>query len=83
MNSKLQKELIDKLAEICEELGWSIGVPADDDTAPVDGLIVGTEEFIMGIVESINGESLEVFSKESSESEFSEPVLLDKKKLMH
>ncbi len=84
MNAKLQKELIDQLAEICEQLGWSIGVPADDENQPVEGLIVGTEEFIMSIVESMDAEaSMEVFSKESTEEEFSEPVLLDKKKLMH
>lgn len=83
MNSKLQKELINQLADICEQLGWSIGVPADNENDPVDGLIIGTEEFIMSVVEIIDQESVEVFSKESTEQEFSEPTVINKKKLVH
>ena len=81
--NKTQKELIDELAEICGELGWAVGVPADDDTQPVEGLIIGTEKFILEIVQSMDAETVEVFSKESTENEFSEPISIDKKKLMH
>lgn len=50
--SKLQAELIDKLGDICEELGLVIGVPE----APEDGVLIGSESFVMSIVEALRGD---------------------------
>lgn len=48
----LQEQLIDKLADICEELGLVIGIPAE----PKDGVLLGTEAFVAAIVEACNGD---------------------------
>lgn len=83
IDSKTQIELINQLAEICEKLGWAIGVPADDDTEMVSGLIVGTEEFINSVIQYMDAETVEVFSKEEGSESFTEPAVIDKKKIMH
>lgn len=64
---KTQQELIDELSEICEQLGWTIGIPLEEgDDSPVDGLLIGTESFITKVVLELNGE-YEMFSKEMGE----------------
>lgn len=42
---ELQDELIERLQEICEDLGLVIGVPTD----AAGGVIIGTEEFVATI----------------------------------
>lgn len=46
--SKLKKQqmLIDTLSEACQELGWVIGICADDEETEADGLIIGPQEFV-------------------------------------
>lgn len=61
-NVKKQQEIIEILQSVCEDLGWVIGIPADDDETVVNGLIIGTEEFVYGVVESFQNE-YDVFSK--------------------
>lgn len=52
-----QQELIQALAEIVEELGWVIGIPQEEgSTNTVQGLIIGTEEFVMSVVEQTQQE---------------------------
>ncbi len=46
MDVKKQQELIDLLGSICEELGWVIGILADNPEDRADGLIIGPEEFV-------------------------------------
>ena len=46
MDVKKQQELIDLLGSICEELGWVIGILADNPEEQADGLIIGPEEFV-------------------------------------
>lgn len=43
-----QEDLIKALYEVCTALGWEIMVPksTDEDDDTVDGLIIGTPEFI-------------------------------------
>lgn len=46
MDVKKQQELIDLLGSICEELGWVIGILADNPEDRADGLIIGPEDFV-------------------------------------
>lgn len=50
--SDLQVELIEKLSDLCEELGLVIGVPE----APADGVLIGSESFVMSIVEALGAD---------------------------
>lgn len=59
MDSKKQTELIQKLAEIVNELEWVIGLPTGDDMVP--GLIIGTEEFVRNVVETYYGPNYSTF----------------------
>lgn len=46
-----QYELIEQITEAAEELGWIIAIPQDEESDElVQGLIMGTEEFITNIV---------------------------------
>lgn len=57
MDEKEQQELIEQLAQIVEELGWIIGIPKEEgDDNKVHGLIIGTEEFVYGVVEATGQE---------------------------
>lgn len=48
------EELLLAIADICEELGWSIAVPKGDEDVPVQGLIIGEYEYIEGILNKID-----------------------------
>lgn len=52
MDEKRQYELIEKLTEIVNELGWVIGIPTAD---VVPGLIIGTEDFVREIIQDHYG----------------------------
>ena len=44
------------LINMLEELGWTCAFPAadpDDDDAPVDGLIIGTQEYVESVTASL------------------------------
>ena len=45
-----EKEFVKKLLELLEEVGWSIALPDNDE---VQGAIIGTEEYIDTILESL------------------------------
>lgn len=46
-----QQELVEIIAEAAEELGWIIAIPQEGDGEElVQGLILGTEEFITNLV---------------------------------
>lgn len=59
---KKQRDLINKLADIVNELGWVIGLPVGADTVP--GLIVGTEEFVKDVVGTYYGPNYDVFTED-------------------
>lgn len=66
-NQKKQQEFIEMLQSVCEELGWVIGIPSDEESdAPVDGLIIGTEKFIYGVVSAVR-DNYDVYSKNMGE----------------
>lgn len=71
MNIKKQIELIEKLAEICEELSWVIAIP---DGQKVPGLIIGTENFVTDVVEIYYGNNYEVYKKSITDDEFKREV---------
>lgn len=50
MNEK-EKQLVDAIAALCQELGWSIAVPfAEEDSEQIEGLLIGTEQYIGDIL---------------------------------
>ena len=61
---KRQEQLIIQLAEICEELNWVVGIPADDSGTMVPGLIIGTEAFLGQVVE-VAFKDYEVYSHDA------------------
>ena len=68
MNNK-EKQLVDAIANLCQELGWSIAVPfADDDEDKIDGLLIGTEDYINEILIQLD---------EFSEIDFENDDILD------
>lgn len=63
-NHKKQQEIIEMIQAICEEMGWVVGIPSDEGSDEiVDGIIIGTEKFVYGIVESVHNH-YEVFEKD-------------------
>lgn len=71
MNQRKQIELIEQLASICEELGWVIALPNQEEKVP--GLIMGNEEFVAEVIQAYYGEDVEVFKK-SQGAEGMEPM---------
>lgn len=59
-----QKLLISKLSEIVNELGWVIGLPAGEEMVP--GLIIGTEQFVVDVVETYYGPNFTTFEEDPS-----------------
>lgn len=57
-----QRLLISKLSEIVNELGWVIGMPAGEDMVP--GLIIGTEQFVVDVVETYYGPNYSTFEED-------------------
>lgn len=79
MNQKRQMELIDQLAQICEELNWVIALPTQEE--PVPGIIMGQEGFVQEVVQSYYGDAYEVLTKEAHEEGMKEiPQLPEGKK---
>ena len=46
MTKEEKTELIIKLGEITEELGWSIIIPVSKTNDKVEGVIIGTKDFL-------------------------------------
>jgi hypothetical protein len=63
-NSKKRSdsEVISELAALVDELGWVIGLPDDDEQ--VQGLIIGTREYVEDVVEVYYGPGFAVFEKD-------------------
>lgn len=54
MNDK-EKQLMDAIANICEELGWSIAIPyTSDGEDQVQGLLIGTADYIESILTQLD-----------------------------
>jgi hypothetical protein len=71
-----QKELIEDLAAIVEELGWIIAIPqVEGDETSVNGLIIGTEEFLSNVLAQVETEAEVV--------EFDTDPKTNTKKLVH
>lgn len=60
--NKNEKELLMELSEIIEQLGWVMGVPDGEDT--VQGIIVGTREYVEEVVEAYYGPNFAVYEKD-------------------
>lgn len=56
-----EMELIQSLADICEELGWIIAIPSQDELVP--GLIIGSEEFVADVIQTVYGDDVEIYKK--------------------
>lgn len=52
--AEYKRQLIKELVDICTELKWEVAVIDSDENEEVQGLIVGTEEYIQDIVDSID-----------------------------
>lgn len=82
-NQKKQQEIIDQLQSICEELNWVIGIPAEEGSEDkVNGLFIGTEEFVYSVVAAIRGDH-EIFSKQIGEENMKELPPPKKKVTFH
>lgn len=46
--------LVNALIDITDEVGWKIAIPATDASKAVDGLFVGSPEFIATVVEILH-----------------------------
>ncbi len=68
-NSKLQKELVERLQVICEDLGLIIGI----SDGPEVGVLIGTESFIKSVSEIIGQEE---YTLEQDYEDALEEVLL-------
>ncbi len=80
---KKQQEMIDALQAICEEMGWVVGIPTEEGSDEiVDGIILGTEEFVYGVVDSVQ-KNYEFFSKNLAEEEMKELPPPKKKVTFH
>lgn len=79
MDEKKQMELIMELSSICEELGWVVAIPSQEEKVP--GLIIGTEEFVQEVVEIYYGDDVEIYKKEMNSEGMEEVVSTKKKKV--
>lgn len=87
-NKKTAKELVDELIDICEQLGWVVGIPSTNEGTEYDteGLIVGEEQFVLSVAAAC-GPNSDIYSKDDSgnvevtEAEFSAPKA--KKETLH
>lgn len=82
MDVKKQNELIDLLSSICEELGWVVGILADDPEQLADGLIIGPEEFVYETLAMYDGEH-DVMTKELSSEGMKDLPKSKSRKLYH
>lgn len=80
MDKKDQLDLIARLAEICQQLDWVIGLPDDEETLP--GLIIGQEAFVSDVIRLYYGKSYEIYTQPLEDSSLKEiePSDLSKKK---
>jgi hypothetical protein len=51
-NSKLQKELVERLQAICDDLGLILGIPAGNEV----GVLIGTQTFIESVADIVGQE---------------------------
>lgn len=76
--NKRQEELISELATICEELGWVVAIPSNEERVP--GLIIGLEDFVQEVVTIYYGDDVEIFKKELNTEGMEEVVPTKNKK---
>lgn len=60
MNSKRREELIIQLGDIVGELGWNIVIPMEKDAQEINGLVIGTNEFLDQVLYrfTVNGDKV-------------------------
>ncbi len=75
-----QLQLVQQLAEIVEELGWVVAIPLGD--AICDGIIMGTEEYVLNVVKSYYKDDIEVLSPNPG-TELSVDIVESEKKKFH
>ncbi len=84
MGIKKQQEMIDILSSLCEELGWVIGILADDSESTADGLIIGPEAFVYKNL-AMYEEEYDVVTQNMGEERMTElsSSTPNKKKILH
>ncbi len=48
--SEDQSKLIQAIIDACQKLGWAVALPTDNINERVDGMIIGTEEYITSLI---------------------------------
>lgn len=51
--AKTREQCIDELRQVCTALGWVIGLDESEDGIYVSGLVIGTEEYVEGILDQL------------------------------
>ena len=82
MDVKKQNQMIELLESFCEELGWVIGILADDPEQKADGLIIGPEEFVYETLSKYDSE-YDVVTKELSDESMKDLPKSKSRKLFH
>ena len=76
---KEQQEIIQRLSELVNQLGWVIALPTNVDTVP--GLIIGQEDFVKEVVTAYYGPNFDLFAEDpTGENQLVELQQPDKKK---
>ena len=63
-SQRKQRDLIDQLADIAAKLGWLIAIPQVDDQL-VSGLVLGTQDFVVNVLDE-NIEEYDILMFEGS-----------------
>lgn len=48
--SEDQSKLIQAIIDACQKLGWAVALPTDNISERVDGMIIGTEDYITSLI---------------------------------
>lgn len=78
-----QSKLIQAIINACEKLNWAVALPTDNTDDQVDGMIIGTEEYIAALIGG--SDDHEDFFEEFDEMDAETNVELpsNKKKITH
>lgn len=49
-DEEVVKELLEKLGEICSEMGWSLAIIGGEEDDAVVGMIIGEDEFVQATI---------------------------------
>lgn len=49
-DEELVKELLEKLGEVCSEMGWSLAIIGGEEDEMVVGLVIGEDDFVQSVL---------------------------------